>query len=79
MDGRMIYIRGEEWKELKCGCFTQIVADGASWIWNLVADYLYDSHQVVDWYHATEHLGLTAKLAFGEGTPQASRWFKQNG
>jgi hypothetical protein len=132
MDGSMIYIRGEEWKELKCGCFfdvemtttfdteakeaveighathtsyishlggpeafgrklwteakrrrwhaagdTQVVADGAAWIWNLVADYLYDAHQVVDWYHATEHLNLAAKLAFGEGTPQAARWFKQ--
>jgi hypothetical protein len=132
MDGSMIYIRGEEWKELKCGCFfeveltatldpetketieighatdtsyishlggpepfgrklwtetkrrgwhaaadTQVVADGAAWIWNLVADYLYDARQVVDWYHATEHLGVAAKLAFGEATPQAVRWFKQ--
>lgn len=132
MDGCMIYIRGEEWKELKCGCFfdvewtttfdtatkelvevghathtsylshlggpeefghklwseakrrqwhaasdTQVVADGAAWIWNLVNDYLYDAHQLVDWYHATEHLGLAAKLAFGEGSPQASHWFKQ--
>jgi hypothetical protein len=132
MDGTMIYIRGEEWKELKCGCFfevepattldpetkeaveighathtsyithlggpepfghklwaeakrrrwhaaadTQVVADGAAWIWNLVADYLYDAHQVVDWYHATEHLALAAKLAFGEGAPHAARWFKQ--
>lgn len=132
MDGTMIYIRGEEWKELKCGCFfeveltpsfepeakegieigqatrtsnishlggpepfgrklwaeakrrrwhaaadTQVVADGAARIWNLVADYLYDAHQVVDWYHATEHLGLAARLAFWEGTPQAARWFKQ--
>ena len=132
MDGGMIYIREEEWKELKCGCFfnlewtktfdaetkelveighathtsyishlggpeafgrklwseakrrhwhaaadTQVVADAAAWIWNLVADYLYDAHQVVDWFHATEHLSLAAKYAFGEGTPQAMRWFKQ--
>lgn len=132
MDGSMIYIRGEEWKELKCGCFfeveptttldpetketveighatqtsyishlggpepfghklwaeakrrrwhgaadTQVVADGAPWIWNLVADYLYDAHQIVDWYHASEHLGTTANLAFGDGSPQAIRWFKQ--
>jgi hypothetical protein len=56
---------------------TQVVADGAAWIWNLVGDYLYDAHQVVDWYHATEHLGIAAKLALGEGTPQAGRWFKQ--
>ncbi len=24
MDGSMIYIRGEEWKELKCGCFFEV-------------------------------------------------------
>jgi hypothetical protein len=133
MDGTMIYIRGEEWKELKVGCFfnvepvatldpetkewielghaahtsyvshlggpevfgqklwteakrrrwhraidTQVVGDGAAWIWNLVGDYLYDARQVVDWYHATQHLGLAAQLAFGEGTPQAVRWFKQH-
>ena len=56
---------------------TQVVGDGAVWIWNLVADYFYDAHQVVDWYHATEHLAIAAHLAFGEGTPEASRWFKQ--
>lgn len=132
IDGCMIYIRGEEWKELKNGCFfevewiqtfdpeakemvevghatqtsyishlggpeafgrklwaeakrrhwhqaidTQVVADGAAWIWNLVGDYLYDAHQLVDWYHADEHLGLVANLAFGEGSPQALRWRKQ--
>ena len=38
--------------------------------------YFYDSHQFVDWYHATEHLALAAHLAFGEGTPEAFRWLK---
>jgi hypothetical protein len=42
-----------------------------------VVDYLYDAHQWVDWFHATEHLGLAANLAFGEGSVQARRWFKQ--
>ena len=133
MDGCMIYIRGEEWKELKCGCFfevewvkdfdpetkelvdvghatdtsyishlggpeafgrklwteakrrrwhaaadTQVVADAAAWIWNLVLDYLYDARQLIDWFHATEHLGLAANLAYGEGSDQARRWFKQH-
>jgi hypothetical protein len=132
MDGTMIYIREEAWKELKVGCFfaveqaptldpdtmdwidlahagkvsfachlggpepfgkkmwteskrrhwhqaidTQVVGDGAVWIWNLVADYFYDAHQVVDWYHATEHLATAAHLAFGEGSSEATRWFKQ--
>lgn len=131
MDGTMIYIRGEEWKELKVGCLfeveleptleaetgdwievgharrtsyvshlggpeefgkkmwteakrrhwqqavdTQVVGDGATWIWNLVGDYFYDAHQIVDWYHATQHLALAAQLTFGEGNPEAVRWHK---
>jgi hypothetical protein len=133
MDGCMINIRREGWKELKCGCFfevewtkifetatrelvdvghatqlsyishlggpeafgwklwteakrrgwhdardTQVVADAAAWIWNLVSDYLYDAHQLVDWFHATQHLGLAANLAFGEGSTQGLRWFKHH-
>lgn len=31
-----------------------VVADGAEWIWNLTADYVPDSVQIVDWYHACE-------------------------
>jgi len=56
---------------------TEVVSDGAPWIWNLVGDYFYDSRQVVDWYHATEHLANAAKLLKGEGTAEAVRWFKQ--
>jgi hypothetical protein len=103
MDGTMLYVRQEGWKELKVGCFfdvelaptidpetkdrielgcarntsyvshlggpedfghkmwtearrrhwhqacdTQVIGDAAPWIWNLVGDYFYDAHQVVD-------------------------------
>jgi len=61
--------------EVALGC--SYVGDAAAWIWNLAATYFYDAHQLVDWYHATEHLASAAHLAFGEGTPQAIRWFKQ--
>lgn len=54
---------------------TQVVADGAPWIWNLVRDHFYDSQQVLDWYHATEHLAAAARLLKGEGTPAAKLWF----
>lgn len=132
MDGSMLYVRGEGWKELKVGCLfdvevaptldpqtgdwvemgharntsyvshlggpegfgrkmwsearrrhwhrasdTQVIGDGATWIWNLVADYFYDAHQVVDWYHAKEHLAQAAQLAYGEGSLEALGWLKQ--
>jgi hypothetical protein len=130
MDGSMVRIRGEGWKELKVGCIseievrptrdaetgdvedlahavrnsyrahlggpevfgqliwaearqrnwegaldTQAVADGAPWIWNLVQEHFYDSQQVIDWYHAIEHLAETALLLKGDGTLAAKKWF----
>ena len=132
MDGGMIHIREEGWKEAKIGCIfdveqdiivdeqtheeieagrarnntyvahlgepevfgqkvwaeakrrgwtraadTQVVGDGAVWIWNLVAEHFYDSQQIVDWYHGKEHLARTAELLHGEGTPAMQHWLKE--
>ena len=56
---------------------TQVVGDGAPWIWNLAIHHFYDSRQVVDWYHATEHLGEAAKLLHSEGSVANKRWYNQ--
>ncbi len=131
MDGAMIFIRNEGWKELKVGCVFDIAlqpeivsatgetewfahavntssmgvlggveafgqhlwaeavrrrvphardslvcGDGALWIWNLALEHFGDSRQVVDWYHATEHLYKAAHRAFGEGSAEAIRQAK---
>jgi hypothetical protein len=55
---------------------TQVVGDGAVWIWNLAAEHFYDSQQTVDWYHATEHLFTAAQLLYGEDPAQVQRWYK---
>jgi hypothetical protein len=44
------------------------VCDGAIWIWNLIALYYPQAVQIVDWYHALEHLEKIATLAFGSVT-----------
>ncbi len=132
MDGCMIHIREEGWKEAKIGCVfdveqeaimdeqtqeeievgcarnntymahlgepeafgqkvwaeakrrgwtsaadTQVVGDGAAWIWNLAGEHFYDSEQVVDWYHGKEHLAHAAELLHGEGTPAMQSWLKK--
>jgi hypothetical protein len=56
---------------------TEVLGDGAPWIWNLAGEHFYDSRQAVDWYHATNHLADVAKVLKGEGTAEAQRWFKQ--
>lgn len=131
MDGAMIHVRGEGWKELKVGGIgriqlqptrdplsgdglelahtventyvahlggpevfgqqvwaeaqarhwsqaaeTVVIGDGAAWIWNLVREHFYDSVQIVDWYHAKQHLCQAANLIHGEGTPAAKHWVK---
>jgi hypothetical protein len=131
MDGAMLHVRGEGWKELKVGGIgtielqpardpvtgdvlelahmventyvahlggpdvfgqqlwaeaqarrwsqaadTVVIGDGAAWIWNLAGEHFYDSVQVVDWYHAKQHLCQAANLLHGEGTPAAQHWVK---
>jgi hypothetical protein len=129
MDGMMVHIRQEGWKELKVGAVfdievrlgkdehthepvqmahavhnsyaahlggpevfgemvfaearrrgweqaqdTQVVADGAAWIWNQADLHFGHSRQLVDWYHADEHLAHAAKSFKGEGTPAFHLW-----
>lgn len=51
-------------------------ADGAEWIWAMVKDRFKRAVQIVDFYHATEHLGELCRLA--EPDPdRASKIFKQ--
>ena len=127
MDGGMVNIEGEGWKELKVGLvgtvitdeppstdeapiahttaphycavlgdvstftpalldlaqrtgFDQatrscITADGAAWIWNLADAHFPASVQIVDWYHARQHLSLAAQTLFPDRPTQAATWF----
>lgn len=113
MDGGMVNIRGEGWKELKVGVVSTltppqdqpdelrdaplgtdlhyvavlgdveafacalwglavqqlvpyaghvaVTADGAAWIWHLTDDLFPCATQIVDWYHAAEHLDTAAQ------------------
>ena len=51
-----------------------VTADGAEWIWNLVADYFPDSIQIVDWYHATEYLAKAAEALHPTDAQAAQGW-----
>lgn len=130
MDGAMVHLREEGWKELKVGCLftieqqpifddetlewrtqghasdtsyvahlggpeqfgrmlwtqahergwanaaeTQVVGDGAVWIWNLADEYLNSQQKTVDWYHATEHLHDAAKLMHSDNQRRITLWY----
>jgi hypothetical protein len=51
------------------------LGDGAPWIWNLVAKYYSNAIQMVDWYHAEEHLEVIASAAFPAGSDR-SNWLE---
>lgn len=49
------------------------VSDAAHWIWTLCQDYFPEAVQIVDWFHAVQHLQTAANLIHGESTDQAKR------
>ena len=55
-----------------------VVGDGADWIWRYAARFLAIGTapiiEIVDIYHAWEHLGVVAAAVFGAGTPAAFAW-----
>lgn len=53
---------------------TQVLGDGASWIWNQASLHFGASHQTVDWYHAKQHLTEAARLLKPEGGVALTRW-----
>lgn len=42
------------------------MGDGAPWIWNLVAEYFPGAIEIVDFYHATEHLWQVGEALWGD-------------
>ena len=49
-------------------------ADGAEWIWNVTDDLFPQSVQIVDWYHATQHLTQAATALYPTDEKAAQRW-----
>jgi hypothetical protein len=53
-----------------------VVADGARWIWDAVANEFHHVDGVLDVYHALAHLAQAAQALYGEGTSQAKAWLE---
>jgi len=50
------------------------IADGAPWIWNLVAEHFTSAVQILDYYHAAERVHEVARVVYGEGSARARAW-----
>src|SRR5215208_6665565 len=51
-----------------------VLGDGARWIWTLAAEHFGARRELVDFYHASEHLWTVARLLESEGTAVAQTW-----
>ena len=51
-----------------------VIADGAEWIWNLADQHLPSAIQIVDIYHAREHLWGIARKLYPNQEAEQRRW-----
>jgi hypothetical protein len=54
-----------------------VLGDGAKWIWNLAWEHFPDAIQIVDRFHAKEHLSEVAKSLYGAGSDLGHQWARQ--
>lgn len=53
-----------------------VIGDGALWIWNIAGEQFPGAIQIVDLYHAKEHLSDVAKAIYGPGSDLGRQWAK---
>ncbi len=51
-----------------------VVADGAPWIWNVAADRWRGATELLDFYHASQHLWELGRALGGEDEARAAAW-----
>lgn len=54
-----------------------VLGDGARWLWRLVEEHFPGAVQIVDVWHAQEHVWEVAHAVFGRTTPAGVAWAKQ--
>jgi len=54
-----------------------VVADGARWIWNQARDNFPGCVEIVDFYHAAEHLAEISRAWHGVDTPKQAQWLDE--
>jgi len=56
---------------------TVVIGDGAEWIWNLAAQHYPQATQIVDYWHACEHIHELAGEYYGPETAAGQRWARE--
>jgi uncharacterized protein UPF0236 len=53
-----------------------VLGDGAPWIWQLAAKQFAGAVQILDFFHACQHLAQVAEARFGKDTEEGRTWQK---
>jgi len=53
-----------------------VIGDGAAWIWSVAEDICPDGRQIVDWFHAVQHLTEAAQALYPDAcdSPKRRQW-----
>lgn len=54
-----------------------VIGDGAAWLWNIATECFPHAIQILDQFHAKEHVHAVANALFGTGTDLAQHWARQ--
>jgi hypothetical protein len=54
-----------------------VLGDGASWIWNLATEHFPGAVQIVDRFHAKQHLSDVGKAVYGATSDLARAWARE--
>ncbi len=74
---------GEDWLGLACRYGLElaravvVLGDGVKWLWNQAEMHFPTAVQILDLWHAMEHLGGLARAAFGEGAAEGRGWLSK--
>lgn len=53
-----------------------VLGDGAPWVWNVADEHFPTAVQIVDLYHARQHLAQAARLIFASASDPQSQWLQ---
>ncbi len=51
-----------------------VIGDGAPWVWGIAAEHFPGAIEIVDLYHARQHLADLSKLVYGAASAKAKQW-----
>ena len=58
-------------------CRQVVIGDGAAWLWNIATECFPHAIQILDQFHAKEHVHAVANALFGTSTDLARQWARQ--